>query len=113
MDQFITGKNTSGTVTGRDSQQRQRNITNSFQTAFAQRQRSGLERSSTKGTEHPDYPGAVGPKKHISVPKQLILYQLSKNVDAKMIESSISQSAIGRGAGRPGQPSFGALPVRA
>lgn len=36
-----------------------------------------------------------------------MLYQLSKNVDAKMIESSISHSAIGRGLGRPGQQSFG------
>jgi hypothetical protein len=108
MDQFIVGKNNSGTVTGRASQQRQRSIKNSFQTAHAQRQRSGIERSSTKFTENPDYPGAVGPKRHINVPKQLILYQLSKNVDAKMIENSISHSAIaGRSQGRPGLPALG------
>ena len=42
-----------------------------------------------------------------------MLYQLSKNVDAKMIESSISHSAIGRGLGHPGQQSFGQPDQRA
>jgi hypothetical protein len=91
MEQFIIGKNNSGTVTGRESQQRQRSIKNTFQTDQLQRMRSGIERSSTKFTENPDYPGAVGPKHTISVPKQLILYQLSKKMDAAMIESSLGQ----------------------
>lgn len=37
MDQFLIGKQNSGTITGRDSQQRRRNIKNSFQTVAAQR----------------------------------------------------------------------------
>jgi hypothetical protein len=86
MDQFIMGKNDSGTVTGRETQQRKRSIKNSFQTAFGQRRGSAAGGSSTKPTENPDYPGAVGPKRQVNVPKQLILYQLAKNVDASMVE---------------------------
>ena len=37
MDQFLIGKQNSGTITGRESQQRRRNIKNSFQTVAAQR----------------------------------------------------------------------------
>lgn len=69
MEQFIVGKSDSGTVTGRDSQQRKRNIKNSFQTSLNQRMKSGIDRSSTKFTEDPDYPGVVGPKRQINVPK--------------------------------------------
>lgn len=74
MDQYIIGKQHSGTVTGRASQQRARNIKNSFQTGT--RQHSGINRSSTKFTDttNPDYPGAVGPKRHVNVPKHLIMY---------------------------------------
>jgi hypothetical protein len=35
----------------------------------AQRQKSGVERESTKFTDNIEYPGAVGPKKQINVPK--------------------------------------------
>ena len=45
---------------------------------------SHTDRSSTKFTE--EYPGAVGPKRELAVPKNLILYQLSKNVDAANVE---------------------------
>ena len=90
MNQFIVGNENSGTITGRVSQQKNRSIKNTFQTMAAQRQKSGVERESTKFTDHIDYPGAVGPKKQINVPKQLVLYQLSKNVDAELIEQSFS-----------------------
>ena len=103
MDQFIVGKQDSGTVTGRETQQRKRRIQNSFQTGLGRKRGSAAGGSSTKPTEHPDYPGAVGPKSQINVPKQLILYQLSKNMDAAAVEQSIAASAQ-RAAGYGGLP---------
>ena len=55
---------------------------------MAQRKGSHTDRSSTKFTD--EYPGAVGPKREVAMPKNLILFQLSKNVDAAMVEQSIS-----------------------
>lgn len=99
MDQFIQGKQDSGTVTGRETQQRKRNIKNTFQTGQDARLRSGLDKTPTKLTDHSDYPGAVGPKREINMPKQLVLYQLSKNIDAAAVEQSLSQSAFQVGSG--------------
>lgn len=45
----------------------------------------------------------MGPKSQINVPKQLILYQLSKNMDAAAVEQSIAASAQ-RTAGHGGLP---------
>jgi hypothetical protein len=69
MEQFMVGKNNSSTVTGRVTQQRNRSIKNTFQTGENQKIKSEIERSSTKATDHPEYPGAVGPKREIHVPK--------------------------------------------
>jgi len=63
MDQFMIGKNNSTTVTGRVTQQRNRSIKNTFQTGESQKVKSEIAGASTKATEHPEYPGAVGPKR--------------------------------------------------
>ena len=82
MGSFLINKQDSATVTGRATQQRNRHLRNSFQPGKDVQMRSNIYRSSAKfaafNTEHP---AAVGPRARISVPKQLVLHQLSKNVD--------------------------------
>jgi len=102
MEQFMVDKHNSGTVTGATTQQRNRSIKNTFQTAESQRLRAEVvDRSAARLVEKLDYPGAVGPKKEVKVPRELVLYQLSKNVDASTIENSISNSARQAAAGLP------------
>lgn len=93
MEQFMVDKHNSGTVTGAAAQQRNRSIKNTFQTAEAQRLRAGGGRGATRLAEKIDYPGVIGPKQEVKVPRELVLFQLSKNVDASTIENSISNSA--------------------
>ena len=97
MGHFIVGKNNSSTVSGLVSQQRNRYLRNSFQPGQDIRLRSKIHRSSTKFTSamNSDHPGAVGPKTKIDVPKELVLYQISKNMDGLALEHnypSVSQS---------------------
>jgi hypothetical protein len=94
MGVFISGKEHSGTVTGADSQQRKRLLRNSFQPGQEQRIRSH-QRSSTKFSSgfNSEHPGAVGPKTKISVPKQLVLYQISKNMDAMLYENNFTSNS--------------------
>lgn len=50
----------------------------------------------------------MGPKRHINVPKHLIMYQLSKNIDADALEKSISHAALTQHrSGLNNQASFG------
>ena len=94
MGVFIAGRENSSTVTGAASQQRKRFLRNSFQPSQEQRLRSH-QRSSTKFTSAFDseHPGAVGPKTKISVPKQLVLYQISKNMDAMLYENNFTSNS--------------------
>ena len=65
FDPYVIGKINSGTVTGRVSQQRKRNIKNSFMTG-QHRAQSGVHRSASKITDETqpsEYPNAIGPKK--------------------------------------------------
>jgi hypothetical protein len=109
MGVFISGKEHSNTVTGADSQQRKRFLRNSFQPGQELRMRSH-QRCSTKVTSafNAEHPGAVGPKTRISVPKQLVLYQISKNMDAMLYENNFASNsqqlqptALGQSSGDP------------
>ena len=97
MGQFIVGKNNSSTVAGRVTQQRNRYLRNSFQPGQDIKLKSKIHRSSTKFTSamNSEHPGAVGPKTKIGVPKELVLYQISKNMDGMAMGNnyiSVSQS---------------------
>ena len=46
-----------------------------------------MDRSSTKHTDiTAEYPGAVGPKYQIGVPKSFIMNQIAKQIDADALE---------------------------
>lgn len=82
MGSFLISKQDSATVTGRATQQRNRHLRNSFQPGKDVQMRSNIFRSSAKfATLATEHPAAVGPRARISVPKHLVLHQLSKNVD--------------------------------
>jgi hypothetical protein len=82
MGSFLVSKQDSATVTGRATQQRNRHLRNSFQPGKDPQMRSNIFRSSAKfATLATEHPAAVGPRARISVPKHLVLHQLSKNVD--------------------------------
>ena len=74
MDPFIRQKVDSGTIAGRVSQERNRGIKNSYQTIARQRQTSIARVTDRTGatTQPTDYPGAVGPKQAVSVPKNFV-----------------------------------------
>lgn len=114
MGVFIAGRENSSTVTGAASQQRRRFLRNSFQPGQEQRLRSH-QRSSTKFTSAFDseHPGAVGPKTKISVPKQLVLYQISKNMDAMLYENNFTSNSQQAQLTATGQSSLGAHGVPA
>ena len=97
MGQFIVGKNNSSTVAGRVTQQRNRYLRNSFQPGQDIKLKTKIHRSSAKFTSavSSEHPGAVGPKTKIGVPKELVLYQISKNMDGMAMPNnyiSVSQS---------------------
>ena len=96
MDPFIRQKVDSGTIAGRVSQERNRGIKNSYQTIARQRQTSIARVTDRTGatTQPTDYPGAVGPKQAVSVPKNFVMNQLANHVDAGSLENSISHTLI-------------------
>ena len=108
MAPYMVTKTTSETYTGRETQQRNRAIKNTFQTVQLQA-RAELERSAAKAkqqqqpqAEGPEYPGGVGPKRQVNVPKPLVLYQLSKQLDASALEGGAGgPSAAPSRNGRP------------
>jgi hypothetical protein len=88
----MVGKHTSTTITGRETQQRSRAIKNTFQTLQTQAAEQQKAGSPVK-EELPEYRGAVGPKLEVAVPKNLVLFQLSKHVDASLLEGSAPTGA--------------------
>ena len=94
---YIQSKNTSGTVAMGKEQQKNRHLRNSFQPSQELRLKCLNQRSSHKFTggisESIDYPGAGGPKARISVPKPLVLHQLSKNIDVIMKPVGFQQNS--------------------
>ena len=57
---------------------------------MTQRRRTGHDK--VEKYYDPEMPGLVSAKQEISVPKQFVLYQISKNLDSNLLEQSILKS---------------------
>lgn len=81
MSSYILGKNNTATVPGRDTQQRNRTIRSSFVPAGQMTRFLSNNPRHSPGKSTVELDPNVGPKARINVPKKLVLYQLSKNID--------------------------------
>lgn len=74
--------------TGRDTQQRNRSIKNTFQSLHDQARQP--EQKTALSDLKEVTPGTVGPLVPINLPKPLVVHQLSKQLDASFLEHTLT-----------------------